>query len=1040
MAFVSLQNISAYSLLQGPTTVADLVQDAVEKGYDSIALTDYNYTYGFLQFNELAQAAGIKPIFGVQLSVKGVVDQSANFNLIFIAKDQIGYQNLLKLSSYSALQKEPQPLDKVHKYLSHLFIITPANSTSELVYLDQANHQLIDTYMRDFLTLIPTSSSLYLGVYAADETRNYVATLRQLEKQYDVPLVALEDVLYRDDINQFERKVLVAIGVNDKIVDAPALAKMKGSHALLTPQDVAQRYHKFELDDAVRNTEMIAAACNVQLEPVKRRLPVFKQDKFATSSEYLLDLVERGLRFRFKNQPVPKEYRTRIQSELAVINSMGFADYFLIVWDVVRFAHHEHIMTGPGRGSAAGSLVSYALQITGVDPIKYGLIFERFLNPARAQMPDIDLDLPDKDRERILDYMFTKYGLDHVAQIITFGTFGMKQAVRDTGRVFGQSEFEMKRWSEALGQTGEQTLSAAFAKSKKLQTIVKSSPQNQLIFDTARLIEGIPRNSSTHAAGIVLTDGSLVETVGLQAGSTNSIPLTQQTMTFVEKIGLLKIDFLALSNLTLLDSIVQSVKQNGTNIVLEKIPLDDKETLALFARGDTEGIFQFDNTEDVKRMLRQIKPDSFLDIVAANALNRPGPSVNIPHFVARKHRQEQINYLDPTLETFLKETYGIILYQEQVMQVARVFAGFSLADADLLRRAISKKKFALLEEQKQKFIRGAVERGHAKKIAVTVFEYIERFGGYGFNKSHAVAYSMLAFWLAYFKVHFPGDFYASQLNLNQKNLVKSNLYMSSAQYQGIKLAGPNINTSGISYIYSAGVISMGLTSIKGVALNLVKDIIAKRQGTAGPFRDLTDFLQRIEPQFLRVEVIENIVKSGAFDELAPNRHQLLNSVSDAVQAIKLSGNNTSIFDILEPKLEDLPDFDLNEKSAMEEEVLGISFSQNLLIDAQKYAQKLNAVTFDKLEINQMQLIVGKLLKYHQILTKKNEQMAFLTFTDGINQLEVTAFPQIYRDVKAELSEQQVYLLRLKTQADRYDIHAQQHILNNLKKFNFSKKD
>ncbi|WP_054745143.1 hypothetical protein [Amylolactobacillus amylophilus] len=306
-----------------------------------------------------------------------------------------------------------------------------------------------------------------MGVYAADETRNYVATLRQLEKQYDVPLVALEDVLYRDDINQFERKVLVAIGANDKIVDAPALAKMKGSHALLTPQDVAQRYHKFELDDAVRNTEMIAAACNVQLEPVKRRLPVFKQDKFATSSEYLLDLVERGLRFRFKNQPVPKEYRTRIQSELAVINSMGFADYFLIVWDVVRFAHHEYIMTGPGRGSAAGSLVSYALQITGVDPIKYGLIFERFLNPARAQMPDIDLDLPDKDRERVLDYMFTKYGLDHVAQIITFGTFGMKQAVRDTGRVFGQSEFEMKRWSEALGQTGEQTLSAAFAKSKK---------------------------------------------------------------------------------------------------------------------------------------------------------------------------------------------------------------------------------------------------------------------------------------------------------------------------------------------------------------------------------------------------------------------------------------------------------------------------------------------------------------------------------------------------------------------------------------------
>lgn len=1035
MSFVSLQNLSAYSLLESPTTVVALVRAAKERGYYSIALTDYDKTYGFLQFNDAAIAAGIKPIFGLQLFIQGIVDQSTKYPLLFLAKDQIGYENILKLSSYSALTTDLQPLAKVRKYLTHLYVITPANSLGELKYLDQANHQLIDNYIRELSKILPTSSALYLGAYAADSEKNYLAVLRQIEKQYEIPLVALEDVRYLEPSNQFDTKVLRAIKDNAKVQSPDALSKMSGSHALFGRAEIEARYSEFGLDDAVANSAEIAANCNVKIAPVKSSLPFFKQTEFPNSSEYLADLVDRGLKFRFRGRSVPPEYQARITSELKVINSMGFADYFLIVWDVVRFAHHEHILTGPGRGSAAGSLVSYALQITNVDPIKYGLLFERFLNPARAQMPDIDLDIPDRDRERILHYMYQKYGLDHVAQIITFGTFGMKQAIRDTGRVFGQSELEMRRWSDIIGQTKADNLTEAFTKSAKLQTLVKATPRNKLIFETAKLLEGLPRNTSTHAAGIVLTDGSLVKTVGLEAGSTNEIPLTQQTMTYVEKIGLLKIDFLALSNLTLLDNILQAVKANGTTIKLEQIPLNDPQTLALFARGDTDGIFQFDNTEDVKRMLRQIKPDSFLDIVAANALNRPGPSQNIPQFVARKLKKEETVYLDGSLAALLQETYGVMLYQEQVMLVARVFAGFSLADADLLRRAISKKKVELLEEQRKKFIAGALKLGHEQDQAERIFAHIERFGGYGFNKSHAVAYSMLAFWLAYLKMHYPGEFFSEQLNQNQRNLAKVNQYLNTVQFKGIKLAGPNINLSGSDFAYHDDVISMGLSSIKGVSRAFVADILAKREGS-GAFKNLTDFLQRIEPAFQKVDIIENIVKSGAFDQLESNRRQLLNSVSDAVQAVKLSGNNTSIFDVLEPKLEDVPDFTANERAELEESVLGVSFSQNLLIDAQKYAKKLNAKSFSELKVNQVQMTVGKLLKYHQILTKKNEPMAFMTFSDGISQIEVTAFPQAFEQFKDDLEEQQVYLLRVKTQLDRYDVNAQQYVLNNLKKFNF----
>ena len=639
MGTVSLQNLSSFTLLESPTKVKDLAENAKKKGYSALALTDVNITYGLVNFYKAAKETGIKPLLGMQLRINGLIDQANKYDLIVIAKDDQGYKNILRLSSAVNLLTENGEkenvleLEELKKYLGHLVIITPSNLHSELKMLQTNNPNMGANYVRILKDAVPTSSLVYLGVYADQGQQEYINYLRSLATQFELSLAAVEDGQYLNRNEQFLRRTLQAIKSNTHLENVEQLAKQAGSHYLKTSEELQVNYRKFEIEDALENAEKIGQLCNAKITFQDPQLPKFKQNKFPTSKEYLHSLAQNGLAKRFKGQ-IPERYQKRLDYELKVINEMGFDDYFLIVWDVMNFAHSVHITTGPGRGSAAGSLVSYALRITEVDPLEYNLLFERFLNPARQQMPDIDLDIPDNRRDEVIKYMFEKYGLNHAAQILTFGTLAAKQVLKDVCRVFGLNKVETYRWLDAIPHAkGKITLAEAYQKSKELQLLVNTNTFSKILFATAEHLENLPRHYSIHAAGLVITDDSLAEIVGLQAGPLG-IPVTQQTKLNVESLGLLKIDFLGLRNLTILGNIIAALKSEGVEIDPNQIPLNDQETLALFQRGDTDAVFQFES-DGIKRVLEQLHPDSFEDIVAVNALYRPGPMNNIGHFINR---------------------------------------------------------------------------------------------------------------------------------------------------------------------------------------------------------------------------------------------------------------------------------------------------------------------------------------------------------------------------------------------------------------------
>ena len=1023
MGAVSLQNLSSFTLLESPTKVKDLAENAKKKGYSALALTDVNITYGLVNFYKAAKEAGIKPLLGMQLRINGLVDQANKYDLIVIAKDDQGYKNILRLSSAVNLLTENGEkenvleLEELKKYLGHLVIITPSNIHSELKMLQANNPKMGANYIRTLKDSVPTSSSIYLGVYADQGQQEYINYLRSLATQFELLLTAVEDGQYLNRNEQFLRRTLQAIKSNTHLENVEQLAKQAGSHYLKNSEELQVNYRKFGIEDALENAEKIGQICSAQITFQDPQLPKFKQNKFPTSKEYLHSLAQNGLAKRFKGR-IPEKYQARLDYELKVINEMGFDDYFLIVWDVMNFAHSVHITTGPGRGSAAGSLVSYALRITEVDPLEYNLLFERFLNPARQQMPDIDLDIPDNRRDEVIKYMFEKYGMNHAAQILTFGTLAAKQVLKDVCRVFGLNKVETYRWLDAIPHAkGKITLAEANAFSK-------------ILFATAEHLENLPRHYSIHAAGLVITDDSLAEIVGLQAGPLG-IPVTQQTKLNVESLGLLKIDFLGLRNLTILGNIIAALKSEGVEIDPNQIPLNDQETLALFQRGDTDAVFQFES-DGIKRVLEQLHPDSFEDIVAVNALYRPGPMNNIGHFINRKHGKEKVQYPDPSLKKILGPTYGVLVYQEQVMQTAQILAGFSLGEADLLRRAMSKKNADVIQKEREKFIQGAVKLGRRKEIAEQVYDYIAQFANYGFNRSHAVAYSKIAFWLAYFKVHYPGAFYLSLLNSNIGNRNKIAQYLMQAQEAGIKALPPDIENSKADFSLENGKILVGLKAVRGLRSDLLKQIIEIKR----PIKSMTDFMWKIDNNLLSADAIANLIKAGAFDRLAPNRNELLKINKDLVESVKMAGSNLSLFETLEPKIEEEKMPTAAEKSAMEVEAMGFSTGINPIIAVQKYARKYNAKRLQAFENNEQGIAVGKLMKIKQITTKKGDNMAFAVFSDSSGDKDFTIFPQVWEKVGENLKIGEIYLLQVKTQSDRFSPTKTQFLLSNARKVNF----
>lgn len=1015
MAFVQLQVRSTYTLLESTTKVDELVQAAKDQGYQSIALTDTNVVYGLVDFYKAAKAANVQPLLGLTIEVGGLLETTELFPFIIIAKDQIGYQHLLQISSAIMCQATPPTLAELAPLLSHLVLITPAQKSELARLVLQTPPTTGQAYVEQLAQLVD-ADSLYLGVsakQAASQQRTALITLSQLTS---VPLVALGDVRYLKPDDAFSVQVLQHIKAGTQINLQATRQVDQGGYYLQNANQVITEFETLGLQQAVLNTAKIAQQCQVELDFKRAQLPRFDTPDNLASNVYLTQLSQAGLQARFTAKPVPKDYQDRLAYELKVIQEMGFADYFLIVADVMAYAHAQHIMTGPGRGSAAGSLVAYALAITDVDPIQYQLLFERFLNPSRANMPDIDLDIPDNRRDEVLAYVYQKYGHNHMAQIITFGTLAAKMALRDVGRVFGLSQFEMSAWSKAIPNVLKISLQEAYEQSQALRNLVADSQQNRLLFETAQRIEGLPRHYSTHAAGIVLSQAPLTDTVALQNGG-DAIELTQFPMGNVEELGLLKIDFLGLRNLGILANIVKLVSQQaGQPFDPQKIPLDDPDTLALFQQGDTNGIFQFESA-GIKNVLRRLKPTSFEDIVATDALYRPGPMENIDTFIARKNGQVPVSYPDQSLAAILAPTYGIIVYQEQVMQAASEMGGFTLGEADLLRRAMSKKKKAVIDANRTKFIQGALERGHTKAAAIKVYDYIERFANYGFNRSHAVAYSKIAYWLAYLKVHYPAAFFAALLNAVLNQGAKTKTYLTEAKKRQITVQPPDINRSQRYFKLDQTGIIFGLYSIKGLRRDFVSAILEERQAN-GPYPSLLAFLQRIERKYLKEEALIALIYSGAFDSFNPNRNQLLVNLPDLLDSVQLAGDSLDLFEVLAPKPKSVPNLTLTERLDKEAEYLGAYLSGHPVEKFARLQRYYHLPSVSELSADQNVRVLLFVRRIKVIRTKKGEQMAFVTGQDATGEISMTLFANLYRQVASWLKTEQVVVVTGKTEQRR----------------------
>ena len=989
MQLPQLYTKTSYSLLNSTLTIKEYVETAKARGYSAIAITDKNVLYGAVEFFQACQKNQLTPIIGLELDFISI---ESTETVLLYAKNVAGYQELMRLSSTRMMAEKPQKLSEYQIKQENLLVVLPVDSTKE------ALEPLINEFQELFQT------NFYLGITPETKLSNLPASCSK---------VALHEVAYLEKSQAFSVNVMSHIQAGTQIPREELIAQ-SGEHYLLDMQELIER---FDDQEALVNAEKFVNECHFELPLHQKLLPHYPVPTEQSAKEYLQKLCWEKLPERVFE--VTEVYRQRLERELEIIHHMGFDDYFLIVWDVMDYVHRSKIVSGAGRGSAAGSLVAYVLNITDVDPIAYNLLVERFLNPERNSMPDIDLDIPDNRRNQVLHYVHEKYGHFHVSQIATFGTMAAKMVLRDVGRVFGLSQSEANRWSKAIPNQLKITLKAAYEKSESLKQLVAYDERSKLLFETALDLEGLPRHVSTHAGGVVISDVDLMNIVPLQNGS-EDILLTQFTMTDVETIGLLKMDFLGLRNLSIIDNTLQNIQRvYQEDLILRDIPLDDPETLALFQRGETSGVFQFEST-GIRNVLRKLHPTTIEDIIAVNALYRPGPMQNIDHFIARRNGKEKVVYPDPSVESILAPTYGIIVYQEQIMQVASEMAGFSLGEADILRRAVSKKKKELLDEERKHFVEGALAHGHSQKSAEEVYDYIERFANYGFNRSHAVAYTFVAYQLAYLKVHYPGALYTALMQSVRNDPKKLREYIAEANRAGVKLLAPDINRSGYSFtLVEKNVIRFGLDAIKGMRRDFVSDIVKARKEN-GSFQSLDQFLLRIESRWLKNEYLAPLILVGAFDELHPNRKELSDGLEGKIQNVQYSGGSMSLLDVMSLKERASDDFSLAERLDYEEQYLGLYVSGHPTENYPKLLKQKDLQAITELVVGSQAKILFYLKDIREIRTKKGEQMAFLTGNDQSGEVSLTIFPQMYRRVRNLLVVEQVYVVQGKVERSRYD--------------------
>lgn len=982
MDFVPLQVMSSYTLLNSTVTIPSLVKKSKDYGYPAIALTDKNVMHGAVEFYKEAKKQGMKPIIGLTLDVFLNESTEENMTLILLAKNNKGYQQLLDISTDIMLHSK--------KFMVHEL----ANSTKDMVTIISSENRMDsnEEAWDAFLQVLSQDYELvYLGVDASDSSEEMLAYMSELSKLYGLPLVANEPVYSLSQDESRSLKVLHAIK-EQETVTFEELDSSKNKFYLREKKALLQTYQTDQLSEAIENTILIADQINIEFN-WKTVLPNYTTPKNIPSEDYLIHLSKKQLKEKVPHYT--EDYIQRLEKELSIINKMGFADYFLIVWDLMRFAHKQNIVTGSGRGSAAGSLVSYVLNITDVDPIKYDLLFDRFLNEERYSLPDIDLDFPDNKRDLILNYVLNKYGKEHVAQIATFGTFAAKMAIRDTGRVLGLDSQALKKWSNAIPNQLGMTLRRAYKESKALKELIEESEFNKTLFKIAYNLEGLPRHVSTHAAGVVISKDPLIYSTALQEGSSN-LPLTQFTMNDIETVGLLKMDFLGLKNLTILADCISNTPEMTGSIKekLDSISLNDKETLKLFEKGDTNGIFQFESS-GIQNVLRKLGASSFEDIVAVNALYRPGPMEQIDRFIARKKGKEPIQYLHPDLKEITEVTNGVMIYQEQVMKVASKIAGYSLAEADILRRAISKKIKEEIDDGRKQFVAGAKERGYTTETATDIYNHIERFANYGFNRSHAVSYSKLAFQLAYFKAHYPAAFYVSLMKATANNKEKLKTYMLEVRNRHINVLPPDINRSEADFTVKNQEINFGLNVIKGLRKDFIQSILYERKRN-GPFKDLLTFINRIDERWRKEQTILPLIHAGCFDQLGESRNTLIHSLEPMIDSVTMSKGNIELFESLAPRYDRKDELSLEEKLDQEMEATGFYFSGHPTEQFQREKEKLNGTFLLEAVEGQYKTHIVLVNAIKRIQTKRGEPMAFVDISDSTGEATCILFPADYR--------------------------------------------
>ncbi len=1017
VAFVHLHNHTEYSLLDGAGRIADLVRRAKELGMPAVAMTDHGTMYGTIDFYKQAKKQGIKPIIGCEVYVaprsrfdKAAVEGESYYHLILLAASEQGYRNLIELVSrgysegfYYKPRIDREILGSYSTGLIGLSACIAGEIPAAILRGDLAKAEALAVEYREIFG----AENFYIELqdHGMPEEKQANQHLVKLAKQLGLGLVATNDAHYINKEDAECHDVLLCIQTGKTVDDQARMKFPSDEFYLKSPAEMAELFAAYP--EALANTCKIAERCEVAFDFDKLYLPDFPTPDGISDEEYLTQLCREAVSKRYPE--LTPEVEDRLAYELGVIKKMGYASYFLIVWDFVNYSRSQAIPVGPGRGSAAGSIVAYLLAITNIDPLKYGLLFERFLNPERVSMPDIDIDFCYERRSKIIEYVVERYGSDRVAQIITFGTMAARAAIRDVGRALNLPYGEVDRIAKLVPAELGITLKKALAANQELKGLYDTEASVRKLVDLAMAVEGLPRHASTHAAGLVIAREPLTHFAPLQVSSEGFVT-TQFDKDRVEEIGLLKMDLLGLRTLTVIGDAIQSIKDNrGVDLDIDQIPLADTKTCVMLSTGDTSGVFQMESS-GMTNLVRDLKPERFDDLIPLVALYRPGPlgSGMVSDFIDGRHGKKVVTYLHPVLEPVLKDTFGVILYQEQVMQIASVLAGFSLGQADLLRRAMGKKKHEVLVAQRESFLKGAADRGYDAKLAHEVFDLMTHFADYGFNKSHSAAYALVAYQTAYLKAHYAQEFYAALLTSVMGANDKVGYYIEECRRRGISVLSPDINASGKSFSVDGEAIRFGLAGVKNAGGNALESIIAARK-KGGKFTSLVDFCSRVDMRVVNKRVIESLIKCGAFDSLQARRSQLLEVLEQAVEVagcrqkdaargqLGLFGEDT-LECVNDVNLPDIPELPQEELLALEKEITGFYVTGHPL---DKYRTKLaslpglGSLAEGQYTDGQLIRVGGLIASAKRINTKNGSMMCFVNLEDFTGQVEVIVFPRIF---------------------------------------------